>query len=261
MSFYHVRPLRQFDPAALLPRELPRNQRFETKADARTAWSTNRERIIGDQFFCQAISAIDECVAGAGCCDLPLCPRCGRRYRRWLSSRILLRIARSSRASMLTIYGGVFPRGTLSEADIRAFHGRIRKRIGRAGFSRTVLIGGTEVSWRADLYGWLLHMHLVVLDAPVGAINRLRKTCRSDVPGSPAIREDAIRHPATIATYVQKFLPIHHPGQRAGGRRPAAKPLPNSEAREFAHFLLRHEFQNFLFLFGCRRRGSRIEVL
>jgi hypothetical protein len=261
MTFFHVKPASQFDPVALLPKSLAKNKRFETIFDARVAWSANRERMLGDQFLCEAIDAIDTCVAGGQCCNRPACPRCGRSYRRWLSSRILVLLSMCSQAYMLTIYGGLFARGELSETDVRLFHDRIRKRMRRAGFGRTVAIGGTEVSWQADLNGWLLHLHVVVIDPPPGAIESLRRPNTSEMPGSPAIRKDAIRDPAIVATYVQKFLPIHHPGHRTGKARSRAVPLPNCLAREYARFLLRHEFQDFLFLYACRRRGSRIAVL
>lgn len=261
MTFFHIKPAQRFDPALLLPRELLRSRRFETCQDARCAWIRNRERLVGDKFLCEAIGSVDWCAAGGDRCDLPLCPRCARRYRRWLSSRILRLLSRCTRAYMLTIYGGLFPRGELCEADIKLFHGRIRKRLRRAGFGRVVVIGGTEVCWRADLNCWLLHLHVVVLDPPAGAIERLREASEDALPGSPTVRTDTVRDPAKAATYVQKFLPIHHPGQRSGNRRPRGVGLPNREAREFSRFLLRHAFQDFLFLYGCRRRGPRIEVL
>ncbi len=162
---------------------------------------------------------------------------------------------------LLTILGERLPQGGLSRVDLRAFHARLRKRIQRAeldGF----LIGGTEVVWKAEEGCWLVHVHLIAFGASQEAIERLRARCAVDSrPGSPAFRCDTVHDLVRVATYVQKFNWWHHPGKRSGGGRPRAVPLPPARAREFAEFLSRYRMQDFLFLYGCRRRGSRIEVL
>lgn len=259
MTFFRVRPPPRFDPVKLLPSTLPRGQRFESLTDARLAWAQNRARILKPGFIGEAVSAVDECLAGITACNLPLCPRCARRYRRWAASRILRLLAELNQAFMLTIYDSVYAQGKLHELDLKRLHDRIRKRIRRAGFDQTTVIGGTEASWRQSEASWLVHLHLVVIDPPNRAVDRLRRSCaRTSPSGSPSLRADPIRDPAKVATYVQKFAFWHHPGRREGPSRARAIPLPKREAREFAEFLAYHKFEDFLFLAGCRRRGAKI---
>jgi hypothetical protein len=169
---------------------------------------------------------------------------------------------RAERSYLATVYGDHLGAGELGQANIKRFHNRLRQRLRRAGVATTVIFGGTEVAWKADSGQWLLHVHLLAIDPPEGALEALAEKCRGDdQPGAPATKFRLVTDAAPVATYLQKFQFYHHPGKRTGATRPRAVPLPTARAIEFAEFLIRRRFQDFLFLSGCRRRGHRIVPL
>ena len=253
---------RKFDLRKLKPASLPRGERFETLADAERFWQLVRSRLGAptSDFHCAEIEAISECVAGSDPCNRVLCPRCGRRVRGWAASETLTLMGEATADSwFLTVYGDEVPAGQLTLEAVKRFRFRLRRRILRFGLGRQPIVGGIEFSWRADSGMWLLHSHLIWISPdPVelkAFVRNLRRISGGRAPTCVARRIDS---PVEAASYALKFALVHRPGQRGGSKRPRAQLLPREPARELAALYLHSRFTDFLFLSGCRRRGSKI---
>ena len=85
----------------------------------------------------------------------------------------------------MTIYLDAFPPGTLSTANIKRAHNRLRKRFERHGLRGSLLIGGTEVKWDSATRPWILHVHLLAIGVPPAGWKRLRKALRAAGPKFP----------------------------------------------------------------------------
>jgi hypothetical protein len=249
------------DVALLYGPDLPPSKRFETLADVVAAWGRARA-LLGDptrRALREALNDIDSCVTDGWGCARPLCPRCARLYRRWVAGQVIKQVpAAGGSAYFITAYGQSIEPSGLHRVSIKKFHNRFRQRLRRAGLAKSIIVGGTELSWRAREKLWCLHLHLVAANATKEALEALRKACGGDLMGQPAMVARPIYDLGSVATYMQKFSLTHRPVARMGQRRPGLVPLPRRQARELARFLLDHSFEDFLFLSGCRRRGSKI---
>jgi hypothetical protein len=109
-------------------------------------------------------------------CLLPICPLCGRQYRRTLIGDLLqIYNLNPSKAQTATVYLGEYKAGTLENASLRTAHDTFRKQLERCGFGGAIIIGGIEVAYRPQLSDWLLHLHLLCLGAPEKTWDNLEK--------------------------------------------------------------------------------------
>jgi hypothetical protein len=203
--------------------------------------------------------ALEACSSDALCC-LVICAVCSRRYR-FRIIRALLAIAKSrpGQHEIVTIYLGSFPAGTLIVATIKRTHNRLRKRLERDGFGGALLIGGTEVTWDSATRSWILHVHLLAVGVPPAAWRRLRKALRGVGPKFP-VKVQRLRNPERQISYLIKFNSYFRLRARAHTFRSPAKPLPPDRLAELATWWSRHRFDDFIFLFGAKRRGGRISI-
>ena len=252
---------RPFDISRLRPASLPKGERFETLDDAR-AYSAATQAVLrrtkSEQYLRHA-EALEDCANGDRTCAQPFCPCCARPFRRWLTANLLELANDAAAAKVLTIFAETFETGRLCNADILVAQRRLRQRLRRCGFVGSLVVGGTEVSYSARTETWTLHFHVVVVDAQPEAIRLLADKCAKD--GRWAVKCEDLRDRVRQLSYLQKFSTLHRPGRVRPGQRARAFPLPKLQLLELVDWLSRHNFEDFLFLFGARRRGKRIVPL
>ncbi len=119
------------------------------------------------------------------------------------------------------------------------------------------MVGGTEARYRAIDSSWLVHGHLLVVDAPAGAIDALKRTFDSGPVKYPVVSQDLV-DPVDQLSYLQKFTTYHRPGEQTSTTRPRAYPLPPRPLLELLRWMAGYRFDDFRFLYGARRRGEKI---
>jgi hypothetical protein len=252
-------PERKRDITVLRPASLPKGKRFETVADARRLSRARQEKIrTTDSSLAEMLR---ECGRNRFVCASPSCPKCCRRFRQWLIAQALEAHEKlhGSGSRIITIYLGTLPEGQLAGASLRKAYAALRQRLNRGGLGGAVLIGGTEMAYRAKQHDWVLHVHLLGLRLKRADRDQLKEAFRgSSIP--KALKQQKIKSPAQQISYLQKFNTLHRPGVQRGNRRALAYPLPPAPFRELMAFYAKHEFAEFLFLFGARRRGARIVI-
>jgi hypothetical protein len=253
-----VRIPARFDLVELLPAGLPKSFRFETKADVieRSLATEKRLRKAGLSLRDMAESLAD-CRSGYYSCRQPICPICALAFRRWLAANGMALARKISNPVTLTLFCDAVPEGRLHDADTAKIHDRVRQRFRRAGLGDIVAVGGTEVAYRADQGDWLVHFHLLVGDVERSDLERLRAAWANSDIRAP-IRISPLVDPARQVGYILKFNTYHRPGAQSSSRRARAYPLPQPRFEELARWYCDHEFSDFAFMLGARRRGHRI---
>jgi hypothetical protein len=133
----------------------------------------------------------------------------------------------------------------------------LRKRLERAGWSETPVIGGFEMIYRAKEKRWVLHMNLVIIGGNSTAISNFRQSFSDSELDRPVVAA-ALTDPPEQLSYVLKFTTYHRPHQRTGAQRQSAKPLNRAEHCELVQWMAQYTFPDFLFLYNARRQGPRI---
>jgi hypothetical protein len=195
-------------------------------------------------------AAIAKCAREKPCGKI-LCACCGRRYRLWLASEILAHISAALPAFLVSVSIEVVPGRALPGVDVDVLHERVRKRLIRAGV--LAAIGGTEASY-GPKDRWTVHLHLVVFGKRRHLEQRLRGAFSNL---KRAFRAQNLRNPIKQITYIQKFATYHRPGCSKFGGRGRAYPLKRQQILQLAKWTEHRRFEDFLFLLGIRRRGSR----
>lgn len=258
--FWLALPDTKFDISQLRPASLSKSERFETSSDVQ-ALSLRREAKIGKQIPALA-GSLRDCRRGrVEVCGSPSCPRCGRLFRLWLTARGLEAFENLNGPSsrIITMYLADVPEGQLASASMQRAHAALRQRLNRAGLCGVLLIGGTEVAYRAKQHEWILHVHLLCLRFKRNDGEKLKAAARGS-PTSKPLKQQKIKSPARQISYLQKFNTLHRPGVQHANRRARAYPLPRGPFAELMAFYAAHSFADFLFLFGARRRGTRIVI-
>ena len=202
-------------------------------------------------------AALEGCASDAFCC-LVICAICSRRYRFRLI-RQLLAIAKSfdGQHEIATIHLATLPAGMLATAVVKRAHDRLRKRLERSGFDRSLLVGGTEVNWDSAGRSWILHAHLLAIGVPPSAWAKLRNALRGSGTKFP-VKVQLLRNPERQISYLTKFNTYFRPQSRGGAARAPAVPLPPDRLAELAAWWSGYIFDDFTFLFRARRPGGRI---
>jgi hypothetical protein len=201
--------------------------------------------------------------------------KCARFYRRYFVSE-LLRIGpqRKGRFQTATILLAIVDSGHLTQVKMEDAHEQLRKRLERSGFSGSVMVGGTELTWVEKFRHWVLHVHVLAMDASDGSWRRLRKMYRNDATtgdgraSDPAIATTRrrfraivvknLRHATDQCSYLLKFQTIHRPATQQGVRRAPVVPLRGEPLVELIEWRNSYQLDDFLFLYGARRRGGKI---
>jgi hypothetical protein len=188
-------------------------------------------------------------------CAKVLCARCARRYRLWLASELLHVANVGPQAFVATILLETVHAPALKRVDLDALHERARKRIVRADVSAA--IGGTEASYDAQADTWTIHLHLLVFDSFESGRAKLRRAFNDSTLDRPVVCQPLRDRPAQLS-YLQKFHTYHRPGS-SGSRRGRPYPLKPEQIDQLAQWTRRLRFEDFLFVLGLRRRGSRFD--
>jgi hypothetical protein len=202
-------------------------------------------------------AALEGCNPDAFCCFV-ICAVCSRRCRFRIIRRLLaIAKSRPGQHQIATIYLETFPAGTLDTADVKRAHNRLRKRLERYGFGRSVLIGGTEVRWDSAAKSWTLHVHVLAIGVPPAAWKSLRRALRGTGPKFP-VKVQILHNPERQLSYLTKFHTYFRPKSRNGATPSPAVPLPPDRLAELAEWWSGYAFEDLIFLFGAKRRGGRI---
>jgi hypothetical protein len=156
-----------------------------------------------------------------------------------------------------TIYLDRFPPGQLATANLKRAHDFLRKRFDRAGLKGATFVGGTEPAWQAKHQRWLLHAHLLAIGVTEADWDRLDQSWADSGTGDP-IETDELRDLGKQLSYLVKFHTYHKPGQSRANRRALAYGLPDDRLAELATWSSQYRLDDFLFLYGARRRGKKI---
>ena len=70
----------------------------------------------------------------------------------------------------------------------------------------------------------------------------------------------SLRSRAAQITYLQKFQTCHRPGEAGFNGRGRAYPMKPEQIAQLAEWTKSRRFEEFLFMLGFRRRGSRFET-
>lgn len=243
------------DMVYLRPAELPKGEQFETEVDV---YERATARIVPD--LCNRMPAtankIAACADGKVNCLLPICPICGRRYRRFFISECLRLYKKDPNgAQTATVYLEEYETGTLKGASLKKAHSRFRKQLERCGFGGAIVIGGTEVTYRHVTNDWLLHLHLLSLGAPEQAWDNLEQLMSKYGVHDPLRRKpvQAQDHIEQLS-YIQKFHTYYRAGTPNGNNRARPFPLKRDQLCELASWACKHDFPDFTFCFGVKRR-------
>ena len=259
LPFWHAfKPETSYDISRLHPAIWPKRLRFETEIDVNNE-SVRSASLLrsgnGDQ---QGLAdELDECRAGDVRCNLPACPICSRAFRRWFTAELLRVTEHKDDATTLTILLKKAPRGQLSELNLAACRDLLRKRVQRNGLNDIPVIGGFEVAYQDQ--AWILHAHLVIIDAQEEAIENFKATFENSQLQRPTFEASLKDRPKQLS-YLLKFGTYHRPFQQIGPGKSPAKPLNPPEHRELVQWMSGYKFTDFLFLSGARRFGSEIRL-
>jgi hypothetical protein len=246
------------DIRLLRPSSLPVGTRFETFADAAAIDRQNIARLMARRPDLAAEIESYEIEGTARTSKITA--RATGRYRIYDTAE-RLRIAEENEGpqEIATIYLGAFPADQLRAAEMKRAHGALRTKLKRAGFSGTILTGGTEVAW-VDKHGlWILHCHLLAIGVPEAAWERLRESLPSAGP-AVALKVQALQDLPKQLSYCQKFNSSHKPGKRGPDGKAKTYPMPTARLIEWADWVTQYRFEDFGFHFGARRRGGHIVV-
>jgi hypothetical protein len=229
-----------------------RNQ-IESKAKAGEYRELNLRALRGSHD--PLVEAISRCTVDDPCAEI-LCSHCARRYRLWLGSELVHLTAHGPPPFVATVLLEAAQGPALSKIEPRILHERVRKRLKRAGIPAA--IGGTEASYRAKEDRWIVHLHLLVFAAQQRGAVRLREAFRDANLDRPVFCQ-RLRDPVGQISYLQKFQTCHRPGKAGFSGRGRAYPMKKQQIDQLAQWTKRHRFEDFLFILGLRRRGSRFE--
>jgi hypothetical protein len=201
------------------------------------------------------VETISRCTVDEPCAQI-LCSHCARRYRLWLGSELIHLAANGPPAFVATILLEAAQGPALSNVDPRLLHGRVRKQLTRAGIEAA--IGGTEASYRAKENRWIVHLHLLVFGTLKNTAVTLREIFAGSGLGRPVVCQ-SLKNRAAQISYLQKFQTCHRPGEAGFSGRGRAYPMKTQQINQLAQWTERRRFEDFLFVLGLRRRGSRFE--
>jgi hypothetical protein len=227
---------------------------IETRADAERNRMRNLRSLASAGNFPRLLGRMLRCGDGAPCEEL-LCSRCARRYRLWLAGQCLSFAVEPVEAHIVTLLLVAVGGAQLHRVDVRAEHGRLRKRLIRCGIKSA--IGGTEAAYDAPNDRWVVHVHLLVFGESKHAIARLKEMAKRDGLERP-VKCQRVRDVLSQVTYLQKFVTYHRPGKASSAGKGRAYPLKPRHVAELARWFAPRSFGDFAFLLGFRRRGSRI---
>jgi hypothetical protein len=246
--------LLQFETAAKQP--LEDDPRLETIAEAE---QRNQERSTALVDRLPEIAIALEASNTAVLCGLIICVLSSRHFRRAFMRKLykLHNAHPVQHQEYATIYLESIPEGSLATFDIRPAVDRFRKRLDRSGFKGSILAGGIELAWLYRSREWLLHVHVLTIGVPKAAWDALELKL-ADSGRSDPLRRGPLTRPKTRISYALKFVTYYKTGRRNPDGSDEKKPLWLNQLVELAEFWSHYQHDDFVFLYGARRRGDRI---
>ena len=156
-----------------------------------------------------------------------------------------------------TIHLHHFPPGQLKKANLKRAHDFLRKRFDRAGLKGATFVGGTEAAWQVKHQRWLLHVHLLAIGMTQADWLRLDEAWADSGTDDPIMTKE-LCDPGEQLSYIVKFHTYHKPRQSRANRRARVYRLPPDRLAELATWSSRYRLDDFLFLYGAKRRGKKI---
>lgn len=203
--------------------------------------------------------ALEACSPEAAC-GLLMCAKCSDESREpYIADLLRVEDTYQGPHEIGTAFLAPYPPGSLVTADIKQVHETFRSQLRRAGFTGSLVVGGTEAAWSEPQGLWILHVHFLAIGVPDEAWARLRTALRNSGLRFP-LKRQALNDVERQISYLQKFVTYHRPGSHSGSGRSRAIPLPPHRLAELARWWSQCTFDDFPFLFGARRRGGRIVV-
>jgi hypothetical protein len=243
------------DIRRLLPPSLPRGKRFETSSDV----AERKRKLV------EALQDIEPELADAynNCtresrCSIPGCPSCSRWHRgyRFSETARINELPLPGPRYYVTVYLATIPEVELPQVRICDEHKKIRKRMERLGF-QGVLIGGTEGAWDAKQRAWILHLHILSIGIERAKWEALAVGMGSTDRAIP-IKIERLKDTVRPLSYMQKWMTYFRPHRRLGRKLSMAVPLKPQQVAKLCRWWASHRFEEFMFLYGAKRRGGRI---
>ena len=231
-------------------------EQIETAAQAERYRKLNLRALKSSSKHQALFRAISACGIGEPCGHI-LCARCARAYRLWLAPEILDLLPDGLPAVTATIVLAKVRGAALRNECVEALHDRTRKRLSRAGVRAA--IGGTEAAYLSEDDAWSVHLHLLIFGDIKVLGPRLRSAFAKD-GYDRAVKCQPLRDPVSQITYLQKFHTYHRPGTRGLSGKGFAVALRRTQIIQLARWSERRRLEDYLFLLGIRRRGSRFEA-
>jgi hypothetical protein len=228
---------------------------IESRADAARYRDLNIRAMRSTASLSALVRSISKCSDTEPCGKM-LCPFCARQYRFWLASELHHLFCVGLPAFAATILLTVVPGPDLYCIDVKSLQECTRKRLLRAGFEGAV---GGFAAFNFHEDRWVVHIHLLLLGEIQEAKPRLRNAFPEIGLGRPVVCRPLDNRIKQI-TYVQKFHTYHRPGAPGFSGRGRAYPLKARQVVQLANWTEDRKFEDFLFLLGARRRGSRFVV-
>ena len=254
MFWRRTTPFPWHDIVKTKPTMLSPGQRFESKSDVNRE-SARSECVLRDagaaRHLCQSLA---ECRASDYNCEQTYCPRCARRFRRWLIGE-LLRIESKTSKSIQIMTVLLHASSDIRDLDVAPFGHSLRKRLDRAGLKDTSVIGGFEMVWRADRKQWVLHVNLMILGALPDGLTAFKNSYANSELDRPT-KSVPLQNAVEQLSYLLKFTTYHRPFQQVGSRCSQAKPLNAKEHVALIRWMDQYTFGDMLFLYGVRREGA-----
>ena len=138
--------------------------------------------------------ALIKCDGAHHRCSLPICAVCARAYRQGPIAQLhALANAYAGPHEVATIYLGLFPPGSLADADVPRAREMFRKRLDRAGFKGAIVVGGIEVAWQENWQRWLLHAQVLAIGVDANAWEQLEAALEDSGTANPVEHRPAAR--------------------------------------------------------------------
>jgi hypothetical protein len=255
------KPKPEYDIRLLRPPSLPLGERFETLEDALNYSLDSEHKLDSTCQSDELADRLNECRTSDQRCGQPHCAVCALRFRVWFIGELLRLVDAIGSASVhiMTILLKGVPHDKINSLDLKAYDAALRKRLSRSGLNDAAVIGGYENLYRAKSKTWVLHINLVVIDGTNEAINQFKATFSSSGIAKPVIIQKLrVDDRPTQLSYILKFTTYHRPFVQRGSKKGPAVSLNPREHCALVAWMAQSKFQDFMFMFNARRRGTTI---
>jgi hypothetical protein len=253
------RPPKKHDIALLRPASLPKGQRFETVADANAerirSWAVLGS-VSGGRVHAEFLH---DCGTEGYRCDQSYCPVCARRFRRWFIGELLRLTERKAPLRIFTVLLQAASSNRIEDLDLDRHRAALRRRIQRNCLDDTVVVGGFEVAYKANLRSWVLHANLLVIGGAKAAWREFADSFSDDALNRPVVISPVLDRPRQLS-YLLKFTTYHRPYKQRGSSKSQAIPLNKTQHVALVRWMGERKFPDFVLLYNARRQATTIQT-